>query len=67
MQVKSYFEGQIRTLEQNMDAVMAQLREEHIRPGGVTPCTEVVTLTEPNRPHEGRLGDISPSPQGGPR
>ena len=34
MQVKSYFEGQIRTLGQNMDALMARLWEEHLRPRG---------------------------------
>ena len=37
LQVKSYFEGQMRTVEQNMNAVMAKLREEHLRPGGVNP------------------------------
>ena len=35
MQVKSYFQGQIRTLGQNMDVLMAQLREEHLRPRGL--------------------------------
>ena len=29
-QVKSYFKGQIRTLGQNMDALMNQLQEEHL-------------------------------------
>ena len=37
VQVKSYFEGQIRTLGQNVDATMAQLREKHLSPRGVTP------------------------------
>ena len=30
-QVKSYLKGQIRTLGQNMDALMDQLQEEHLR------------------------------------
>ena len=37
VQVKSYFEGQIRTLGHNMDALMAKLQEEHLRPRGVNP------------------------------
>ena len=37
MQVKSHFEGQIRALRQNMDALMAQVREEHLKPRGVNP------------------------------
>ena len=37
VQIKLYFEGQIRTLGQNMNALMAQLREEHLRPRGVNP------------------------------
>ena len=36
-QVKSYFDGQIRTLGHNMDALMAQLQEQHLRPRGVNP------------------------------
>ena len=36
MQVKSYLEGQIRTLGQNMEPLMAQLREEHLRPRGAS-------------------------------
>ena len=36
-QVKSYFEGQIRTLGKNMDALMAQLQEEPLRPRGANP------------------------------
>ena len=37
VQVKLYFEGQIRTLGQNISALMAQLREEHPRPRGAHP------------------------------
>ena len=40
VQVNSYFEGQIRTLGQNMDALMAQLREEHLRPRRVSPMDQ---------------------------
>ena len=36
-QVKSYFEGQIRTLGHHTDALIAQLQEEHLRPRGVSP------------------------------
>ena len=36
-QVKLYLGGQIRTLGQNMDALMAELQEEHLRPRGVYP------------------------------
>ena len=36
-QVKSCFEGQIRTFGHNMDPLKAQLQEEHLRPKGVHP------------------------------
>ena len=36
VQVKPYFEGHIRLLGQNMDALMAQLRKEHLRTRGVS-------------------------------
>ena len=36
-QVKSYFEGRLRTSGQNMNALMAQLQEEDLRPRGVNP------------------------------
>ena len=37
VQLKSYFEGHIGTRGQNVDALSAQLREEHLRPTGVSP------------------------------
>ena len=37
VQVKLYFEGQIRTLGHNMDALKAQLQKEHLRPIGANP------------------------------
>ena len=40
MQVKPYFEGQKRTLGQNMDALIAQLWEEHLRPRGASPMDQ---------------------------
>ena len=36
-QVKSYFEGQIRTVGHNMDTLMARMQEEHLRPRGANP------------------------------
>ena len=62
-QVKSYFEGQISTLGPHMEALMAQLQEEHFRPRELTPRTEVITLTEQNRPCEDLSEGIPPNPQ----
>ena len=45
---------------------MAQLQEEHLRPRGVTPWTEVITLTQQNRPQEDLLGVISLNAHGCP-
>ena len=39
-QVKSYFEGEIRTLRHNMDALKALLQEEHLRPKEVNPMDQ---------------------------
>ena len=50
VRVKWYFEGQISTLGQNMDALMAQLWEEHLRPRGVNPMEDLLGDTSPN-PH----------------
>ena len=36
-QASSYFEAPIRTLGHNMNTLMAQLQEEHLRPRGVNP------------------------------
>ena len=62
LQVKSYFEGQISTLGQNMDAVMAGLREEHLRPRRVSPMDR---RNDPDRPEtapRGPFGGCVPKP-----
>ena len=46
--VKSYFEGQIRTLGHTMDALKAQLQEEHLRPKGLNPMRTLWGIWPPS-------------------
>ena len=62
VQVKSYFEGQIRTLAQNMDALMAQMREEHLRPRGVSPMDRGYYPDRAKPAPGGPFGGYGPEP-----
>ena len=62
VQVKTYFEGQMRTLGHNMDALMAQLRQEHLRPRGVSPMDRRYYPDRAERAPRGPFGGYGPEP-----